>query len=134
MGWDESGHTKWTHGQLWVTQKETVSNCACRYVASGDADFRLNLLVLGRVRDHYAETDQQRRHRFTLQADTSEEMGLRQVVNVSYVGYCLCPSSVRVWFLCWSPHFKSEIDRIESVQRRFTKRLRSLNKFDMSYS
>jgi len=32
----------------------------------------------------------------------------------------------------WSPHFKSEIDRIESVQRRFTKRLRFLN--NMSYS
>jgi len=32
----------------------------------------------------------------------------------------------------WSPHFKSEIDRIESVQRRFTKRLRLLN--NMSYS
>jgi len=32
----------------------------------------------------------------------------------------------------WSPHFKSEIDGIESVQRRFTKRLRFLN--NMSYS
>jgi len=32
----------------------------------------------------------------------------------------------------WSPHFKSDIDRIESVQRRFTKRLRFLN--NMSYS
>ena len=32
----------------------------------------------------------------------------------------------------WSPHFKSDIDRIESVQRRFTKRLRFFN--NMSYS
>jgi len=32
----------------------------------------------------------------------------------------------------WSPHFKSEIDRIESVQRRFTKWLRVLN--NMSHS
>jgi len=31
-----------------------------------------------------------------------------------------------------SPHFKSDIDRIESVQRRFTKRLRFLN--NMPYS
>jgi len=32
----------------------------------------------------------------------------------------------------WSPHFQSDIDRIESVQRCFTKRLRFLN--NMSYS
>jgi len=32
----------------------------------------------------------------------------------------------------WYPQFKSDIDRIESVQRRFTKRLRFLN--NMSYS
>jgi len=34
----------------------------------------------------------------------------------------------------WSPHFKSEIDRIESVQRRFTKRLRLLNNISRKFS